>query len=214
MSNHYRAGALATADTLVTVTPEDAGWSYSGLEVFDLASGPVRRVLNGIEGVLVPLSATDVTVSVHGEAHVLAGRTGVFEAVSDWIYLPLGSEVTISADAGEVALCTARATEHLPLCVTSAEEVPVEVRGGGRASRQVTNIATPGSFAGADRINVCEVLTPGARRHRGLRAHQRGDLLLPDGPTRCPPRTPPRPGTLPRLHRRRLLRRDGDGPRR
>ncbi len=175
MSNHYRAGALATADTLVTVTPEDAGWSYSGLEVFDLASGPVRRVLDGIEGVLVPLSATDVTVSVHGEAHVLAGRTGVFEAVSDWIYLPLGSEVTISADAGEVALCTARATEHLPLCVTSAEEVPVEVRGGGRASRQVTNIATPGSFAGADRINVCEVLTPGGNvsswpphRHDGI----------------------------------------------
>ncbi|MEO5609944.1 MAG: 5-deoxy-glucuronate isomerase [Ornithinibacter sp.] len=175
MSNHYRAGALATPDTLVTVTPEDAGWSYSGLEVFDLAAGPASRVLDGVEGVLVPLSATEVTVSVDDESHVLAGRTGVFEAVSDWIYLPLGSEITISADAGEVALCTARATEHFPLCVTSAEEVPVEVRGGGRASRQVTNIATPGSFAGADRINVCEVLTPGGNvsswpphRHDGI----------------------------------------------
>ena len=43
------------------------------------------------------------------------------------------------------------------------------------ATRQVTNIATPGSFDGADRINVCEVLTPGGNvsswpphRHDGI----------------------------------------------
>jgi 5-deoxy-glucuronate isomerase len=53
--------------------------------------------------------------------------------------------------------------------------VSVEVRGGGRATRQVTNIATPDSFAGADRINVCEVITPGGNwsswpphRHDGI----------------------------------------------
>ncbi|MEO5609709.1 MAG: 5-deoxy-glucuronate isomerase [Ornithinibacter sp.] len=175
MSNHHRAGTLATQDTLVTVTPDGAGWDYSGLEVFDLASGPVRRSLDGIEGVLVPLSATDVEVSVDGQTHTLTGRTGVFEAVSDWMYLPLGSTVTISGAAGEVALCTARATERFPLCVTPAQDVSVEVRGGGRASRQVTNIATPDSFTGADRINVCEVLTPGGNvsswpphRHDGI----------------------------------------------
>lgn len=175
MSNHYRAGSLATPDTLVTVTPERAGWDYSGLEVFDLAGGPFRRLLTGMEAVLVPLSATDVEVSVDGETHTLQGRTGVFESVADWMYLPLGSEVLVSGDAGEVALCTARATERLPLVVTPAHEVPVEVRGGGRASRQVTNIATPDSFTGADRINVCEVLTPGGNvsswpphRHDGI----------------------------------------------
>ena len=175
MSNHHRAGALATQDTLVTVTPEGAGWQYSGLEVFDLASGSVSRVLDGIEGVLVPLSATDVEVSVDGQTHTLTGRTGVFEAVSDWIYLPLGSTVTISGEAGEIALCTARATEKHPVRVTPANEVSVEVRGGGRSSRQVTNIATPDSFTGADRINVCEVLTPGGNvsswpphRHDGI----------------------------------------------
>ena len=91
------------------------------------------------------------------------------------MYLPLGSTVTISGAAGEVALCTARATERFPLCVTPAQDVSVEVRGGGRASRQVTNIATPDSFTGADRINVCEVLTPGGNvsswpphRHDGI----------------------------------------------
>ena len=175
MSNHHRAGALAAADTLVTVTPEQAGWAYSGLEVFDLSAGPASRVLDGLEGVLVPLSATDLRVTVDGDIHTLRGRTGVFAAVSDWIYLPVGSTIEIAGDSGEVALCTARATERFPVCVTAAEDVPVEVRGGGRASRQVTNIATPGSFTGADRINVCEVITPGGNvsswpphRHDGI----------------------------------------------
>lgn len=175
MSNHHRSGALATKDTVVTVTPEQAGWTYSGLEVFDLAAGSVSRVLDRIEGVLVPLSATDVEVTVDGETHHLRGRAGVFAAVPDWVYLPLGSELTVSGAGGEVALCTARATQRFPVQVTSAEEVPVEVRGAGRATRQVTNIATPTSFSGADRINVCEVLTPGGNvsswpphRHDGI----------------------------------------------
>lgn len=175
MSNHHRAGTLASADTLVTVTPELAGWAYSGLEVFDLAAGPAVRVLDGLEGVLVPLSATDLRVTVDGDTHTLRGRTGVFESVSDWMYLPVGAAVQIEAAAGEVALCTARATEPFPVCVTRAESVPVEVRGGGRATRQVTNIATPDSFAGAGRIIVCEVITPGGNvsswpphRHDGI----------------------------------------------
>lgn len=175
MTNHRPAGSLATADTLVTVTPESAGWTYSGLEVFDLAAGPAVRTLDGVEGVLVPLSATDVQVEVDGESHTLAGRAGVFDAVSDWTYLPLGSTVRVAADAGEIALCTARATQRHPVRVTAAAEVPVEVRGAGRATRQVTNIATPDSFTAADRINVCEVITPGGNvsswpphRHDGI----------------------------------------------
>lgn len=175
MSNHHRAGTLATPDTLVTVTPEQAGWTYSGLEVVELANGPFNRVLDGIEAVLVPLSAADLRVTVDGETHALQGRKGVFEAVSDWMYLPLGSDVQVRGDSGEVALCTARATQRFPLQVTPAKDVPVEVRGGGRSSRQVTNIATPDSFDGADRINVCEVLTPGGNvsswpphRHDGI----------------------------------------------
>ncbi len=172
----YRAGALATADSAVTVTPEQAGWSYSGLEVFDLGVvSPVQRTLDSVEAVLVPLSAVDVQVVVDGARYDLRGRRGVFDAVADWIYLPLGARVQVAGAAGEVALCTARATVRHEVCLTSAKDVPVEVRGAGRSTRQVTNIATPGSFAAADKINVCEVLTPGGNvsswpphRHDGI----------------------------------------------
>lgn len=176
MTWFHPAGSLQRGDADVDVTPEAAGWAYSGLRVHTLTpDSPVAFVLDGDEAVLVPLSARDVSVTVDGETFTLAGRDGVFHAVSDWAYLPLGSEVTIAGTSGEVAVCTARATVRHPLSVTAAEDVPVEVRGSGRATRQVTNVATPGSFTGAHKINVCEVITPGGNwsswpphRHDGI----------------------------------------------
>ena len=170
------AGSLRDGDADVVVTPDTAPWTYSGLRVWTLQPGQaVQIAMAGDEGVLVPLSARDVTVSVDGEEFLLGGRDGVFDAVSDWIYVPVGSTLSISGDSGDVALCTARATERFPVVHVPAADVPVEVRGAGRSTRQVTNIATPGSFTGAHKINVCEVITPGGNwsswpphRHDGI----------------------------------------------
>jgi 5-deoxy-glucuronate isomerase len=168
-------GSLATAATLVTVTPEDAGWVYSGIHVIDCGHGPWKIEMKGIEGVLVPLSAQDITVTIDGQSWQLNGRRGVFAAVTDWMYVPVGSTLTVSGQMGEVALCTAVATEVHPVAYTSADDVRVEVRGSGKSTRQVSNIATPDSFKGAHKINVCEVLTPGGNwsswpphRHDGI----------------------------------------------
>lgn len=176
MTWFHPAGSLRNGDADVHVTPENAGWTYSGLRVFTLSAGdPVQFTLEGEEGVVVPLSARNVAVTIDGEAFTLDGRTGVFASVSDWMYAPVGSTVTLAAESGEVAVCTARATEVHPVAHVPAANVPVEVRGAGQATRQVTNIATPGSFAGAHKINVCEVITPGGNwsswpphRHDGI----------------------------------------------
>jgi 5-deoxy-glucuronate isomerase len=176
MTWFHPAGTLADGRADVVVTPAVAGWDYSGLLVYTLRAGEaVSLTLAEDEGVLLPLSARDIDVTVDGQAFRLAGRDGVFDAVSDWIYLPLGSDVTIAGSAGEVAVCTARATQVFPVAHMAAADVPVEVRGAGRSTRQVTNVATPGSFTGADRINVCEVITPGGNwsswpphRHDGI----------------------------------------------
>ena len=176
MTWFHPAGSLREGAADVLVTPEVAQWDYSGLRVWTLSPGrSVQFHLAGEEGVLVPLSARDVDVTVDGEGLRLSGRDGVFDSVSDWVYLPVGSQVSIDGTAGEIALCTARASERFPLVHVSAADVPVEVRGAGRATRQVTNIATPDSFTGAHKINVCEVITPGGNwsswpphRHDGI----------------------------------------------
>lgn len=172
-SGWYRPhGTLTHAHGPMSVTAEEAGWAYSGLTVIDRDHA---MDLGDREAVVLPLSARDVKVSVDGTAYTLAGREGVFAAVSDWIYVPRGSRLELSGVTGEVAILTAKARADHPVAYTPASDVPVEVRGGGRATRQVTNIATPDSFAGADRINVCEVITPGGNwsswpphRHDGI----------------------------------------------
>lgn len=176
MSWFHPSGSLSSGEADVLVTPEAAGWAYSGLRVYTLSPGAVVSVqLEGEEGVIVPLSARDVRVTVDGDTFVLAGREGVFAAVSDWLYVPVGSAVTMAGESGDIAICTARASEVHPARHIAASDVPVEVRGAGRSTRQVTNIATPGSFSGAHRINVCEVITPGGNwsswpphRHDGI----------------------------------------------
>ncbi len=176
MTWFHPAGSLNNGDADVDVTPENAGWEYSGLRVYTLHSDrSVSLTLDSEEGVVIPLSARDVRVTIDGREFTLEGRSGVFDSVSDWIYAPVGSSVTLRGDSGEVAICTARATEVYPVAHIPAADVQVEVRGAGRATRQVTNIATPGSFTNAHKINVCEVITPGGNlsswpphRHDGI----------------------------------------------
>jgi 5-deoxy-glucuronate isomerase len=65
-----------------------------------------------------------------------------------------------SAGGGRFALPSSRAANRLDPAYGPAEEVPVELRGAGQASRQVNNVCTPASFP-ADKMIVVEVLTPG-----------------------------------------------------
>ena len=170
------AGSAGEGRADLLITPESAEWTYCGMRVYTLRSGdPATFTLAGEEGVLISLSARDFRVSVDGREFPMRGREGVFAAVSDWMYLPVDSTVTVEGDSGEVAIVTARASEAFPVHYGAAETVPVEVRGAGRSTRQVTNYATPDSFAGAHKINVCEVLTPGGNwsswpphRHDGI----------------------------------------------
>ena len=172
MSWYKPHGSLAHGHGRMSITPEDAGWAYSGLHVVDR---DCTLDLGSSEAVVLPLSARDIVVLVDGEPYPLHGREGVFAAVSDWLYVPRGKVISLADVDGEVAVLTARARADHPVHYTPAEDVAVELRGGGRASRQVTNIATPDSFAGADRICVCEVITPGGNwsswpphRHDGI----------------------------------------------
>lgn len=175
-------GSLVHADGPMSITAEEAGWAYSGLTVIDRdcsmdLTGPGE---DSREAVILPLSAQGATLTVtspSGQAttYTLQGREGVFAAVSDWVYAGRGSRLDFSGVHGEIAILTAKARADHPTVYTAAADVPVEVRGGGRATRQVTNIATPDSFSGADRICVCEVITPGGNwsswpphRHDGI----------------------------------------------
>jgi 5-deoxy-glucuronate isomerase len=157
--NLYRAAG--SSGYVADITPESAGWGFSGLRVVDVPpAGRVSTSTGGDEVIVLPLAGS-CTVEVDGESVRLAGRDSVFTGVSDYAYVPRDSELTIrSGRGGRFALACARARHRLPFRYVSAKEVPVELRGAGPASRQVNNFATPDVLV-ADRIIACEVLTPG-----------------------------------------------------
>ncbi|MFL6111869.1 MAG: 5-deoxy-glucuronate isomerase, partial [Catenulispora sp.] len=94
---------------------------------------------------------------------LLRGRLDVFAGATDFAYIPRGSTVTLTAsDAGpcRVALPNARAEADLPFRYGARENVPIEKRGAGPASRTVRNFCVPETFD-TDRLLAVEVITPG-----------------------------------------------------
>jgi 5-deoxy-glucuronate isomerase len=145
----------------VLVTPESAGWEFSGLAVVSLGPGESRTWSTGpAEALVLPLSGS-CTVTDGELTHELAGRRDVFSGPSDFAYVPRDAEVTIRSDTGgRFALPSARCERRLPFRHQPVDRVPVELRGAGQASRQVNNFCTPDAFE-ADALIACEVLTPG-----------------------------------------------------
>jgi len=158
---HRRAGTLGDGGDPVLLGPGDAGWAYTGLRVLRLPAGTSRVVETGeFEAFVLPLSG-GCTVEVDSDRFDLAGRDSVFTRVTDFAYVPRDATVTLSTvDGCELALPMARCTRRLTPRYGPAENVPVEVRGAGQATRQVTNFGTPGVWDHADKLNACELLTP------------------------------------------------------
>ena len=159
-----------------SITPKSANWKYCGMSILNLSEQNNHEIIfNDFEGVLLSLSAENVSAVIDDVEFKLVGRTGVFAGISDWIYIPVGTKVAIKGKKGLLALSTAQAAKKFPATYVSKDKVSIEIRGSGFATRQVNNIATPGSFSGAEKILVCEVITPGGNwsswpphRHDGI----------------------------------------------
>ena len=154
---------------LVALTPEDAGWEWTGLTVVRVPAGGSVRVETGPSEVFVLPLRGPVQVRVapadspaKDELTVdLRGRASVFTAVTDFCYVGRDSVVQLSSDVvAEVALPSARCTTRLEPRYGSAEDVPVEVRGAGPATRQVNNFGVPGVWDHAEKLVCCELVTP------------------------------------------------------
>ncbi|MCW2898322.1 MAG: iolB [Streptosporangiaceae bacterium] len=158
MKHYLPARSTATDAYALEVTPEAAGWDYSALRILQLGAGGSATFETGeFEILVLPLSGS-CTVSCDGRAFGLDGRADVFSQVSDFAYVPRDASVTVTG-RGRFALPGARCDNRLTARYGPAADVPVELRGAGRASRQVNNFCTPEAFE-ADRLIACEVLTP------------------------------------------------------
>jgi len=159
---HFPTGSLKQQGASVDLSAEAAGWTYTGLRVLDLvADQEINFVLDGTEAVLLPLSVEGVTATVDGQTFSLDGRRSVFDRVSDFIYAGRDSAISVvSSTTGQLAVATSRCEVTFDSMYGPAENVSVEVRGGGQATRQITNFLSPEAWSHADRIMCVEVYTP------------------------------------------------------
>ncbi|MFG3145040.1 5-deoxy-glucuronate isomerase [Streptomyces sp. NPDC048243] len=160
-AHHLPAGTTGTGVHTVDVSPASAGWAHSSLRVLELPPGGRHTFATGdSEWIVLPL-AGGCTVVVDDGTFPLTGRTGVFEGVTDFAYVPRDAEVVVtSRDGGRFALTGARCDRRLPARHVPASSVPVELRGTGSCSRQVNNFGAAGVFD-CDRLIAVEVITPG-----------------------------------------------------
>jgi len=130
-----RTNKPAGEGPVAIVTPESAGWSYVGFEVYELRRGDRIRQSTG-------------------------SRSNVFEGTPDSVYAPPGQplEIRASSESCEVALCWAPASRGAEPALIQAAEIKPFRRGSGRTERTIHNILMEDRLAEA--LLVTEVLTP------------------------------------------------------
>jgi 5-deoxy-glucuronate isomerase len=159
--SYQPVGSLVAGEWSVVLTPEAAGWRYSGLRAATLApDGTIAFDSAADEVVLLPLEG-GFGVTVDGARFDLEGRPDVWAGPSDFLYAPPGASVEVtSPGGGRFAVATARAERRFPVRYVPASDVAVEMRGAGASSREVRNFAAAHRFE-ADRLIAVEVLSPG-----------------------------------------------------
>ena len=157
------------ADGGVATDPARSGWRYLSFRAVTLEEGESMTLDRpDQEAAVVSISGGGVEIlPASGPALGLTGRRSVFEGMPWSAYLPAGSGARIIGRplAGERAVVaiaqaplTGRAGITREPIIVGPDDVVIEIRGAGNASRQVNNIMMP-DFP-ADRLLICEVFTP------------------------------------------------------
>jgi 5-deoxy-glucuronate isomerase len=159
---HSNPVAPGSTGVLIDVTPRSARWEFIGFAVRRLAAGDRWDHSTGDHEAGLVLLSGQCRVSWNGRTQgdaVIGPRESVFTSYPHAVYLPPDVSFTIRADAvSEIADCRVPSSAEHPARVIRPHDCGFEIRGGGNATRQIIDIMPP-AFP-ADRLLICEVLTP------------------------------------------------------
>jgi 5-deoxy-glucuronate isomerase len=164
------------------VDPASASWRYLSFRVEKLGENEhVSRSTGDEEIAFVPLGGT-CAVESDGKQWELGGRASVFDGMPWALYLPRDTDYLLTSTRGaEVAIAGARANETFEPRLVRPEDVEIEVRGSGNATRQINHIIKP-EFP-AERLLIVEVFTPAGNwssypPHKHDEDHPPGEVVL------------------------------------
>jgi 5-deoxy-glucuronate isomerase len=160
------------------VTPQNAGWTYVGFDLYRLAPGETTGAQTGDREVCLVFVTGRARVSADGhDLGEQGARNSPFEGKPAAVYVPAGSEWSVTAtSACELAVCSAPGKPRArPARVIAAADMDQLTRGKGSNTRHVTNILPEDKPA--DSLLVVEVITPGGNTSSyPPHKHDRNDL--------------------------------------
>ena len=159
---NLKISPAAGTGRLLHVTPESAGWTHVGFDLFHLAEGDSAGADTGGREVCLVLVSGKARITGGGnDFGVLGERMSPFYGKPWSVYVPAGSAWSVTAESRvELAVCSApgQAGSHEPR-VIAPDDLHQETRGAGTNTRHVTNILP--EWEPADSLLVVEVVTPG-----------------------------------------------------
>jgi 5-deoxy-glucuronate isomerase len=178
----------ATHGEYLRVTPESAGWDHLQFSARRMKRGEQWEASTGdFEHGLVILGGVCRVQSSRGEWPKIGRRPNVFSGMPYALYLPAQTAFTVTASSEELDLAAGwckSGGEHPPQLVTP-EQVAIEIRGGGNATRQINSIFPPGF--NCHRLVAVEVYTPPGNwssypphKHDAHRVDAAGQLIEAD----------------------------------
>jgi 5-deoxy-glucuronate isomerase len=174
-------------DLILEITPELAGWDYIWFQARRLAQGQSWSFACGEhELAIINMTGRYRVDSNRGQWHGIGERSSVFTGAAHALYLPRRTTFTITAEvAGEFVVTWAPTDrDHAPWLI-HPEDVPISIRGGDNASRQINDLLPPGSPV--HRLVLVEVYTPSGNwssypghKHDVHRVDANGNLIEAD----------------------------------
>ncbi len=188
----YRSPLLVSpdpdADEYVCVTPQQAGWQLLHFAARRLHPGCLWEADTGEhELALVLLGGVCAVRSDRGAWPRVGRRHNVFSGMPYGLYLPRRTRFTVEAleGAADLACGWCPAEVDYPPRLITPEDVGVEIRGGGNATRQINSLLPPGFPC--QRLVVVEVYTPAGNwssypphKHDAHRQDAQGQMLEAD----------------------------------
>jgi 5-deoxy-glucuronate isomerase len=142
------------------IEPHAVGFSHLRFQARKLAKGEGHSAdTGGQELAIVALGGRFGVRSSKGSWNSIGERADVFSGMPWALYLPIDTHFTVTAESDcDLAFCYSRAEEAHTAKLITPDDVEIEVRGGGNATRQINHIIKP-DFP-AHRLLVVEVYTP------------------------------------------------------
>jgi hypothetical protein len=171
-------GTRTDDGVVVEITPESAGWTYSGFRAVRLQPGGSHSGHTGGDEVVIVVIGGTVTVSSSaGTWEHIGERPDPFAGLPYAAYLPPQTDYEVRArSAAEVALCAAPVREAYPARLIRPEGIGVLSRGAGAASRRIHNILMDDAEAGS--IFITEIQSP-AGHWSSYPPHKHDQLICP-----------------------------------